>query len=388
MEKVKNFLPSPDDTLLLKAILLPQKEAIEAWETWLRIVNVDTLEAGTQRLFPLLYVKLKEYNIDHPLMNKFKGIYRQTWYKNQMIFHNATPILKQFHEAEIDCLLLKGVALTILYYKDMGIRHMSDLDILVSPNNVRRAIQILQDLGYQPKEEFIFPFKESYLYLQHSIDFVHKDNKQEVDLHWHIFFKNCGLHDDDSLWQNKQPVQLNGFPLYTLDATDHLMHVCIHGLRFNELSPIRWIVDAKIIIDQNEIAWERLIEEIKKRKVVLLFSYAMQYLSSEFNVNIPKNVLERISTIHIEKIEYDEENIDNQKANKGIPSTKEVFRWYKTNFIRYSQARATSPYFYLRPSSYFDYLMYCWKLSSVTELPILFLKKGWRSTHRHFKYKK
>ena len=100
------FWPSKDDALLMKAILLPRQEAIKAWEEWLRIVDVDTLEAGTQRMFPMLYVKLKEYNIDHPLMNKFKGIYRQTWYKNQMTSHHMVPLLKSFKDAGIDSIVL------------------------------------------------------------------------------------------------------------------------------------------------------------------------------------------------------------------------------------------------------------------------------------------
>lgn len=375
------FWPSEDDALLLKAVLLPGQEAIKAWEEWLQIVNIDTVEAGTQRMFPLLYAKLKEYNIDHPLMNRFKGIYRHTWYKNQMTFHHIIPLLKGFEDAGIDALVLKGTALTVLYYKDLGLRPMSDFDLMIAPSDVKKALIILQTLGYVPSQGKWEIFDSELLYIRHSIGFKHVNSKQEFDLHWHMIQENCGLNVDDTLWQHKQPISINNFHTFTLDATDHLMHTCIHGLKSNFLVPIRWVADAKIIIDQEEIEWERLIREIQKRNIVLPILQAFSYLHDEMLVSIPGEVLSELSTLKVDKIEYYGDIINQIHMEENPPFIVSLY-WFRYWCLRYSQARYHNNYSCFKPWMVLNFLKAHWNLSSSKQLPEKVLRWGMRKIKR------
>lgn len=377
------FWPSEDDALLLKAILLPREEAIKAWEKWLKIVNIDTLEAGTNRMFPLLYVKLKEYDIKHPLMDRFKGIYRQTWYKNQMIFHNVEPLLAAFKDAGIDAIVLKGAALTVLYYKDLGLRHMNDFDLMITPSNMTKALMVLQTLDYEPIQRTWESFDDNLFYSRHSWGFKHTNSEQEFDLHWHLLPENCGLNDDATLWQHMQPIDINQFSTNTLDATDHLMHACVHGLKRNRIVPIRWVADAKIIIDQNEIEWERLIKEVKERKIVLPVLQALNYLHDEISVLIPDEVLEKLSILKLNKVEYYGHTVHRYN---GKPTFLKSLSKYRYMYIRYSQARSGNRYAYLNPEIFFDFLKVYWKLNSANQIPGEFIKRAIykikRSIHR------
>lgn len=369
------FWPSEDDALLLKAILLPREEAIKAWEEWLKIVNIDTLEAGTNRMFPLLYAKLKEYDIKHPLMDKFKGIYRQTWYKNQMTFHHIVPLLKAFKNEGIETIVLKGAALTVLYYKDLGLRHMSDFDLMIAPPDVQKSLIILQNHGYilnRPTYTWE-SFDDGTLFSRlHGIGFKHRNSKQELDLHWHLLEENCDPDDDLNLWQHIQPININNFSTNTLDATDHLMHICVHGLRWNSLVPIRWVVDAKIIIDQNEIEWKRLIEEAKKREVILPVLYAFNYLLDEFSVPIPEEVLSKLSTLKLNKIEYYNILIRQGKHPKFSGTFSHYSYWY----LRYSRIRSPNKYSYFNLGTILDFLKAHWELNSTNQIPGKLIRRG------------
>jgi len=108
--------PTWRQELLLRAALLRGKEAIAAWREWKSSVDVDRLDQGSRRLLPLLYRNLRAHGVEDPLMNSFKGIYRLTWYKNQMAFHKMTSLLRSFHHAGIETMLLKGAALVMLHY--------------------------------------------------------------------------------------------------------------------------------------------------------------------------------------------------------------------------------------------------------------------------------
>jgi hypothetical protein len=278
--------------------------------------------------------------------------------------------------------VLKGAALTVLYYHDMGLRHMSDFDIMVPWNDVEKAMHILKVCGYEPKVKHFIPYDEKKLYFLHSIDFKHKTNKHEIDLHWHMLIENCGMHDDDSLWKNKQIIQIENLSVYTLDGTDHLMHVCVHGLKYNTLTPIRWVADAAIIIEHNKINWDRLLEEIKRRNIVLPILKSFTYLHNELNIDIPEKVLQTLSNTKINKVEYIGASIYEAKKKKN-PSIKDVLHWYRYMYIRYINAMPNNRFLYLSPTLLANFLQYHWRLSSSRQVPTEIIKRGWNSTKRH-----
>ena len=84
-------------------------------------------------------------------MNKFKGIYQLTWYRNQMLFHNMAILLRRFHNAGIQTMIIKGAALTLLYYRDYGLRPMKDFDVLIHTKQATAAINLLKKLGWSSK---------------------------------------------------------------------------------------------------------------------------------------------------------------------------------------------------------------------------------------------
>lgn len=69
---------------------------------------ITALTLGSYRLLPLLFHNLHTQGIEDPFLKRFKGVYRNTWYKNQILFHAVTPLLNCFHDADIKTLILKG----------------------------------------------------------------------------------------------------------------------------------------------------------------------------------------------------------------------------------------------------------------------------------------
>jgi len=78
--------PTREQELLLRAALLQGNDAINAWHEWKSSVDIEQLDQGSYRLLPLLYRSLHIDGVEDPLMNKLKGVYRMTWYKNQPFY--------------------------------------------------------------------------------------------------------------------------------------------------------------------------------------------------------------------------------------------------------------------------------------------------------------
>ena len=82
-----------------------------------------------------------------------------------------------------------------------------------------------------------------------------------------------------------------------LDPTRMLFHTAIHGLRWNEESPIRWIVDAMMILRTagHEIDWTALADQADAMQMSDRLHRALAYLEAEFDAPIDTGVLERLA---------------------------------------------------------------------------------------------
>ena len=322
----ENYGPTPLQELLLKATLLPAKEAVPAWEEWKASVDIDKLDAGSYRLLPLLYRNLHGLGIDAPVLSKLKGVYRHTWSKNHFLSQRMIPLLEAFHLASIETLILKGAALILLYYGDYGLRPMGDFDVLVRRKDLRIAIAVLYRLGWTPESEWpkenipfkkvldqlsgspVFELPEVLLPFHHALGFE-DTNGGHIDLHWHLSHECLTSQATDDFRKRAIPTQMNRIPIYVLNPTDQLLHVCLHGSRWNHLPPVHWIADAMTILNTKEleIDWNHLSAQAEKHQLTLPVTDALFYLRETFDAPIPPVILQhlkRLPTSKREQVKY------------------------------------------------------------------------------------
>ena len=144
--------PTLEQELFLQAALLPGELGLAAWRKWKQNSSwEEDMDAGSFALLPLLYAHLKELGVDDPAMGRFKGIYRKVWYQNRILLHETANVLRLFEADRIETMVLKGAALSQLYYKDYGLRKMHDLDVVIPVAGRRRAIDTLTRAGWKPR---------------------------------------------------------------------------------------------------------------------------------------------------------------------------------------------------------------------------------------------
>ena len=295
-----------DQELLLRAALLKGTDAVEAWKEWKSAVDLEGhLDHGSFRLLPLLYTNLKRLEVKDPLMGKLKGIYLKAWYENQRLFFEASNNLDYLHNEGIHTIVLKGVPLAILHYKNYGVRPMNDIDILVPASQAVSAADALIRRGWNPTkyESLEVPMRS-----RHSQQFVDASGK-ELDLHWHLMIESAQVDSASAFWTKAVPFKVQGVSSHALDPTDMLFHVIVHGVKWNPEPPIRWIADAMTILQSSdcEIDWSRMITHAKKYMVCLQIREGLNYLYKSFQAPVPKTIMESINKIpisYLERFEY------------------------------------------------------------------------------------
>jgi hypothetical protein len=184
--------PTPGQELLLRACLSAGNEASDAFLEWKGSADIDTVDPGSYRLFPLLYSNLKSNGIDDPLMNIFGWVYAKTASNNRTLYGRLSALLSELGRRGMPAILLKGSALALLYYGDPGLRPMMDADILVPTGRVREAIDIITGLGWRssltplkgfsdkellsrlgwtPAERSVRDYTDEYFSVRHGQDF-------------------------------------------------------------------------------------------------------------------------------------------------------------------------------------------------------------------------
>lgn len=280
--------PSASQVLLLNAGLSRGREAVEAWEQWLALADLDAVDPSSSRILPLVYRNLAREAVGVASMDTLKRHYMVAWGKNQRLFRLVSQTVGHLSAGGIETLLLKGAALVPLYYGDDGSRGMGDFDVLVPEARFHDACSLLREAGWRPLH-----FDPEYFdtRFEHAIAFL-DDAGNSIDLHCHVLIESCERGADDAFWEASKPLEVRGTQTRTLCHTDHFLQACAHGLTWVKFPPVRWVADAMTILrkDRNSIEWERLVEQAAERGVAFKILASVDYLRSAFGADIPLDV--------------------------------------------------------------------------------------------------
>jgi len=291
-----NFRANQTQALLLQAALWSGEDAIKSWQAWIEQVDIEKLDTGSNRLLPLLYRNLSQLGVQHPVMTRLKGIYRHTWSKNQLRLLQLKKVLERFENANISTVLLKGIGLLLVDYQDFGVRQMSDVDVWVHPQQIRKATSILRDEGWYYGADLPEQI-EGTIALRHASPFKHPDG-WNLDLHWRLFSRRVTSVSHLFMWDNRVPACLMGGNTAVLHPSDRFVHVCAHGYVWNPIPPIRWIADAYKIWQnhQDSFDWEKVVNNSIQLQMSLLMYDCLTYLKEILAVPVPDHQLERIKS--------------------------------------------------------------------------------------------
>jgi Uncharacterised nucleotidyltransferase len=355
------FWPTRSQELILRAALMKGNEAINAWKEWRQTTNIDVLDFGSHRMIPQLYRNLMDQDVQDPLMERFKGVYRYYLYKNETLLHKASHVLTAFRDAGIDTILLKGSALVPLYYRESGLRPMQDVDVLVRVQDAQAAMALLKRLGWSA---LALPSRpEKLIPIRHSIPFADREGRQ-IDLHWHLLWE-CWHGGDNDYWNSAVPISCRGVSTLTVNPTHQLLHTCWHGARWNEVPPIRWIADAMAILNSSatEIDWDLIVEKARRHHISLPLKDSLSYLKALLRAPVPDSVIKSLESIPVSRMD----RIGYEAAANPLapPNTRRILALLFYDYLWLTKSTSVRP----RLFAYARFLQAKWDLKHVWQVP-------------------
>ena len=108
--------PAPSQELLLDACLADEDAALAAWRRWCATTDLDAIDEESFRHLPLAWYRLQRSAPRDRTYDIAKGIYRQAWYRNQLLLRTAGGVLDAFADESIEAMPLKGTSLAARCY--------------------------------------------------------------------------------------------------------------------------------------------------------------------------------------------------------------------------------------------------------------------------------
>jgi len=107
--------------------------------------------------------------------------------KNSDIEQKAKEALSAFAKEQIDVIPLKGIYSAGHIYKNIALRPVSDIDLLVRKEELAAADRILGSLGYRTPENYKDALDNKKVMPINSLGYARKDDLDPfVHLHWHL----------------------------------------------------------------------------------------------------------------------------------------------------------------------------------------------------------
>jgi hypothetical protein len=235
--------------------------------------------ADAQQITPLLFYHLKAYPIPPEVLDIFKVKSKTVQSLNLVRYTLLLRILKAFNEAEIEVILLKGIALAQFVYQNISLRPMNDLDFLIHPQDRFKVAALMKSRGflvYNEAGEIIAVKPEALLEFHYEFD------------PWITF-----SFDEQSFWHNARKINFNEVFAYLLDPEDFLLSLILHRAYHHGMANIslRDIADIEALCAAFPPDWEKFIERVKSRKICSLVYHYIYYLKRFFKISVPGEVL-------------------------------------------------------------------------------------------------
>jgi hypothetical protein len=276
-----------DQRLEVQACLLSGPEAIAAWNHWSHHDLVD-LDGEAERMLPLLYRNLSASGAPVKDLEKLRAAYRSTIARNRLFLRPALEAVALLDELGVGAVLLKGAAMiTPIYYGDIGIRTITDVDVLIPHDQARLASNALVAAGWVPDDTRSL---ERCLRDYHAVNLA-QGRFGSLDLHWNLLVTARDTAADAAMIERSVATTLDDRVVRVLDPADHLLHICANATP----RETRWITDVVTIIRRcPELDWDRFVEDLGPRRLVSHVHRSLVTTDQTTPGVIPPDVLHRL----------------------------------------------------------------------------------------------
>jgi hypothetical protein len=197
-------------------------------------------------------------------------------------------LLKEFNRAGIPAMPFKGQILSFELYGDVGLRQARDLDVAVALEDLARAQDCAESVGWRLDSSTWFPLSsrqwESFLQHEHHLDFVHSNAGRRLELHWRNQWETQGLAR--ARWASSISSVWQGCSLKAMNPSELAFYLCGHGAD-HAWFRAKWLGDLARAHAMGQLDWEGAMVEARRTGQERVLLVGLRLLNDLYGLSLP-----------------------------------------------------------------------------------------------------
>lgn len=276
--------------LVQAAIGRDDARSLAAARQWLQNHDIDVAKFRDQRLLLAVIGRFGPELRDHAAYARLVGLQRLLWTKSRLAIQEATASLGSLRQAGIELMLIKGAARLALDNAASKRRVAWDIDVVVQPEHMTAAFDILVAQGWLPAPGASPQYLRERLASTRGINLFRGDYG-DLDLHSRPFHPGQGgAAEDIQLWQTALMASFAGTTVRVPRAEDRIALALAHG-GLDGHTHSDWLVDCATILRSEPCDWDRLFQILLARQLATSAAVTLHYLREGLQFEIPRWLL-------------------------------------------------------------------------------------------------
>ncbi|NCC34816.1 MAG: hypothetical protein EOM24_22790 [Chloroflexia bacterium] len=275
---------------LLLATMAQPGIAEATWHRWRTAADIDTLDAPSLSLLPLLFRRRPELLANDPWQGRVKGLYWRNWCSNQRLLGVCAKGLTALRERGIQAMVLDDLATLELARDDLGVLKLDELALLVREADFFAAIEVLEGRGW-----CLLDGNLSMAGMYASMRTVRYQHREGGRLALRTRLPPPPCLTLNNVWETAATSSLFGQPAFLPARMDHLLWVLLACLSPPRASSLIKLAGAIALIEGAAacLDWDRFVQTARETRSSLLAVAALAEIG-EF-ISLPADLLEQLS---------------------------------------------------------------------------------------------
>jgi len=213
-------------------------------------------------------------------------------------------LVSEFARHKLDFVVLKGAVLAFIAYPDCSLRSVADVDLLVRPQNLARALELINEAGFQcPKrfeyahpaiiKDFVVPGEEISLPLEKP------DTQALIEVHTQLESAEPWFPVPiGKVWEHTEGTDWNDVRILILDPHEFLFHLVLHLARGHFFSSgLRPLLDVHLWVELQEkrLNWEWIAGESVRRGYGDWMYLTLKMVKDTFATQVPAYFFDHVA---------------------------------------------------------------------------------------------
>lgn len=239
-------------------------------------------------------------------------------YKGAVVYHDLTPFFNDIKD--LSYCVVKGEALSILAYGNVGMRSSSDIDILISRKDIKYIVSCLKKYGYKYKSDKGISKEERAFFLSNShqwkplvkqIGFVESVVDINFDIFWGEYTGKRIIIED--FLSNPRELKVYGCKVKTLSVMKSFLCLVLH--HYKDMNSIFLLATKNsiksslfkdiyyfLINHSSEVTPDALYTECKRYNIMSYAYYVLYYTGQIYNDLFINTYINRLRDHHGEAL--------------------------------------------------------------------------------------